>query len=286
MTLAFGVLAALAAALLYSVGVSLQAAEARQAPESDSLRLALLRHLATRRRWVLGTVCVVGGWVMQAVALLLAPITVVQPALAMSVIALLFIGCRWFDQTARAGEILAGLAIAIGVGGLVAASPGQSDAQGEPLALAIGMTALAVVALSPFVLRVRRQVGGLVAVSAGLAYAWTGFGTKFVADGLSSGAWGFSLVWLAATAAAAAVGLVSEMTALQSRSVIRVFPVVLVVQVVVAVVLAPLLAGEGWSPDPLILAALGLSVAVVAAGTRALAGGTSVEAVIATRRDG
>jgi len=142
---------------------------------------------------------------------------------------------------------------------------------------------LAIVALSPFALRGRRRVGGLVAVSAGLAYAWTAFATKFVADGMSSGAWGVALVWLAATAAAALVGLLSEMTALQSRSAIRVFPVVLVVQIVVAVLLAPLLAGEGWSPDPLVIAGLGLSLAVVAAGTWALASATAVEAAIATK---
>ncbi len=113
---------------------------------------------------------------MQAVALLLAPITVVQPALAVSIIALLFIGCRWFDQTARTREVLAALAIAIGVGGLVAGSPGHSEGDGEPLALAVGLTVLGLVALSPFALRGRRRVGGLVALSAGLAYAWAALG--------------------------------------------------------------------------------------------------------------
>ena len=281
MTLALGVLAALAAAVLYSAGVTLQAIEARLMPEDESLRFALIRHLFARRRWVVGTACVVGGWIMQAVALLLAPITIVQPALAISVVSLLVIGCRWFGESARRREIVAAVAIVTGVGGLVIASPGQSEAHGEPLALAVGMTVLGLVALVPLALRGRRSVGGVVAVSAGLAYAWTGFSTKFSADGMASGAWGVAVVWLGATALAAAVGLLNEMTALQSRSAIRVFPVVLVVQIVVAVLLAPLLAGEEWSPDPLVLVGLGVSVAVVAAGTRALAGATAVEAAIA-----
>lgn len=283
MTLTLGVISALAAGLFYSVGVSLQAVEARQMPQTDSLRLVLLRHLATRRRWIIGTACVLGGWIMQAVALLLAPITIVQPALAVSVIALLFIGCRWFDQTARAREVLAALAIVIGVGGLVATSPGYSDEHGEPLALALGMAVLAIVALSPFALRGRRQLGGLLAVSAGLAYAWAGFATKFAADGVSSGGWGVSLAWLAATAAAAVVGLVSEMTALQSRSAIQVFPAMLVVQIVAAVLLAPLLASEGWSFDPLVVAGLVLSLALLAVGAGALGGARAVEAALATQ---
>jgi len=281
-TLAFGVLAALASALLYGGGVALQAIEARKMPESDSLRPLLLRHLATRRRWIIGTACVLAAWVMQALALLLAPLTVVQPALAVSIVALLFIGFRWFGQTVRRREVLAALAIAIGVGGLVATSPGYSDAHGEPLVLTIGLTALGIAALIPFALRRRHPGGGLVALSAGLAYAWTALATKFAADGLSSGAVGVALLWVAATAVAALAGLLSEMTALQRRSAIRVFPVVLVVQILVAVLLAPLLAGEGWSPDPLVVAGLGLSLAVVAAGTRALAGATAVEAAIAS----
>lgn len=283
MTLALGVLAALAAAALYSAGVTLQAVEAAKMPDSESLRPALLRHLLTRRRWLLGSGCVLGGWVMQAVALTLAPITVVQPALGLSVVALLFIGCRWFGQSTCAKEILAAVGIAAGVAGLVAVSPGHSDAHGRPLVLAIGMTVLGLVAIVPFFLKGRNGVGGLIAVSAGMAYAWTGFSTKFLADGLTAGTWPVVLVWLGATVAAGVVGLLSEMTALQHRSAIRVFPVVLVVQIVVAVLLAPLLAGEGWSPDPLVLVGLGVSLAVVAAATRALAGSSTVEAAMVAR---
>jgi hypothetical protein len=122
----------------------------------------------------------------------------------------------------------------------------------------------------------------IVAVSAGLAYAWTGFSTKFLADGVSSGGWVVGAIWLAATAGAAVVGLVSEMTALQDRPAIRVFPVVLVVQIVVAVMLAPLLAGESWNPDPLSLVLLCVSLVALATGTRTLCGARAVSRVVAT----
>lgn len=245
-----GIVAALAAAVLYSVGVTLQSVEARLAPEEESLRASLIKRLVTRRRWLGGTGCVVGGWATQVTALTLIPITIVQPALAVSVLALLFIGVRFFGESITRREVGAGLAILVGVGGLAAVSPGHSSSHAAPLVLGVGLGVLAAVALVPYAMRGHHRFGTLVAVSAGLAYAWTGFSTKFVADGVSSGHWPPAVLWLAATATAAGVGLLSEMTALQARSAINVFPVVLVVQIVV------LLA----------------SLIVLAAGTRALAG--------------
>jgi drug/metabolite transporter (DMT)-like permease len=275
--------AALAAAALYSFGVTLQAMEARATPGEESLKLSLLRDLVTRRRWLAGTACVVGGWTMQTVALLLVPLSVVQPALAMSVVGLLLIGLRMHDESIGRREVLGTLGIVLGVTGLALVSPGQSDSHASHVTLAIGMTALGAVALAPYVLVAKgRELGLMVAISAGLAYAWTGFSTKFLADGVSSGGWAIGAVWLAATAGAAGIGLLFEMTALQDRPAIRVFPVVLVVQIVVAVLLAPLLAGEGWSPDPLILIPLGLSLVALATGTRALCGARAVSRVVAT----
>ena len=281
-TLALGVLAALTSAVLYSAGVTLQAIEAREAPSDESLKLSLLSRLVRRRRWLVGTACVVGGWAMQAVALMLAPITIVQPALALSVVSLLFIAVRFFGESLRPRELFAALAIVVGVAGLVLAAPQQTEAHAQPLTLGLGMAVLGAIALAPYALRGHRRFDAFVVFSAGLAYAWTGFGTKFLADGVSSGAWLVAALWLAATAVAGGVGLLSEMTALQSRSAIRVFPVVLVVQIVVAVLLAPLLAGESWSPDALAIGCLVVSLVLVSAGTRALAGARAVGRVIDT----
>jgi hypothetical protein len=49
---------------------------------------------------------------------------------------------------------------------------------------------------------------------------------------------------------------------------------------VVAVLLAPLLAGETWSSDPLVLGGLGASLAVLAGGTVALASAGAVAAMV------
>jgi drug/metabolite transporter (DMT)-like permease len=282
-SLVLGVGIALMSAAFYSFGVTLQSLEARESPAEESLKLSLLTDLVRRPRWLGGTACVVAGWASQAAALLLAPLTVVQPALATSVVVLLVIGIRMHDASIGTSDVIGAVAIVIGVIGLAAVSPGQSDSHAAPATLAIGMSVLGVVALIPYaVCAGGTRLGGLVAIGAGIAYAWTGFSTKFLADGFSSGAWVVGLVWLAATAGAALVGLLSEMTALQTRSAIRVFPVVLVVQIVVAVLLAPLLAGERWDPSPLNVSVLVPSLVAVVMGTRLLANGRAVKHVVAT----
>ena len=228
----------------------------------------------------------IGGWVTQVGALTLIPITIVQPALAVSVLSLLLIGVLFFGQSANTREVLAAVAIVVGVAGMVAASPKHSSSHAGPLTLAIGMSVLAAVALAPYAMRGHHRFGSMVALSAGLAYAWTGFSSKFLADGVSKGSWVPAVIWLAATATAAAVGLLSEMTALQKRSPINVFPVVLVVQIVVAVVLSPLLTGETKFPGPALIALLLVSLIVLGFGTRALAGSSAVENVISTEDEG
>jgi hypothetical protein len=275
-----GVGVALASATSYSVGVSLQSLEAREIPSSDSLRLSLLLQLIKRRRWVIGTLCVILGWALQAGALALAPLTVVQPALAAGLFILLIAGVRLTDESVGSREIMGVIAIFVGVTGLAIASPKQVEkGHAAPLAIGLTLAAFAAVALLPYLLRHRRRLW-LVVASAGLAYACSGFLTKFVTDAASKPQLLQAALWLGATGCAAGLGLVSEMTALQERSAIRIFPGVLVIQIVVAVLLAPLIAGENWSSDPLVLAGLGVSLAVLAAGTAVLASAGAVAAMV------
>lgn len=275
-----GIVVALASASAYSVGVILQSLEAREAPPTESLRFALVRHLATRRRWVIGTLCVLLGWILQAAALGLAPLTVVQPALAVGLFVLLVAGARLSDECIGRREILAVVAISVGVAGLGLATPKGTEG-GHAAVLVIGpaLAALAAAALTPYLLR-GRTLPTLVVISAGLAYACSGFMTKFVADAVSKMELLAAAVWLGGTIFAAGLGLVSEMTALQRRSAVRVFPGVLVIQIVLAVLLAPVLAGESWSTNPLMLLVLGLSLAVLAVGTAALASAGAVAAAV------
>jgi drug/metabolite transporter (DMT)-like permease len=266
-----GVGVGLAAATSYAVGVLLQSLEAREAPSTVSLRLSLLRWLVKRQRWLIGTLWVFAAWGLQAGALSLAPLTVVQPTLAAGLFVLLIAGVRLTDERVGRREVVAVVAICMGVTGLAFASPKEVEVGHAPaLALGLALAVLAAAALSPYMLR-GRPPAWLVVVSAGLAYACSGFLTKFVADSVSQLELLTAVLWLGATACAAAIGLLSEMTALQRRSAIRVFPGVLVLQIVLAVLLAPLLAGETWSSDPIVLGGLASSLAVLAIGAAVLA---------------
>ena len=95
--------------------------------------------------------------------------------------------------------------------------------------------------------------------------------TKLVSDELALRRWLGLLIWLAVTAVAAALGLLSETTALQVRAVTQVVPAIFVIQMIVPVMLAPYLAGEHWTTTPAGGLPLALALALVAAGVATLA---------------
>src|SRR6266702_3806053 len=116
--LVLGIAAAVGASPLYSLGIALQAMDAREAPHEEHLRLALARGLVRRARWLLGTGLSILGFPLQVVALLLAPLVVVQPALAAGLLVLLMLGQRMLGERAGRYEYACVLAIAIGVVGV------------------------------------------------------------------------------------------------------------------------------------------------------------------------
>src|ERR1700737_2733494 len=98
--LVLGIGAAVGASTLYSLGIALQAMDAKQAPHEEHLRLALAWGLVRRARWLLGTGLSILGFPLQVVALLLAPLVVVQPALAAGLLGLMFLAQRMLGEHA------------------------------------------------------------------------------------------------------------------------------------------------------------------------------------------
>ena len=121
--LVLGIGAAVGASTLYSLGIALQAMDAKEAPHAEHLRLALAGRLVRRARWLLGTGLSILGWPLQLVALLLAPLVVVQPALAAGLLVLMFLAQRMLHEHAGRTEYLAMVAIVIGVVGAGLAAP-------------------------------------------------------------------------------------------------------------------------------------------------------------------
>src|SRR5205823_12972659 len=89
--LVLGIGAAVGASSLYSLGIALQAMDAREAPHEEHLRLALARSLVRRSRWLAGTAASVLGVPLQLLALLLAPLVVVHPALVIRLLVVMLL---------------------------------------------------------------------------------------------------------------------------------------------------------------------------------------------------
>src|SRR5437763_4446724 len=115
MELVLGIAAAVASSTFYSLGIALQAMDAREAPHDEHLRLALAWGLVKRARWLLGTGLSILGFPLQVVALLLAALVVVQPALAAGLLVLMLLAERMLGEHAGRYEHIAMFAIVAGV---------------------------------------------------------------------------------------------------------------------------------------------------------------------------
>jgi hypothetical protein len=275
--------------VLYNCSIALQALEARREPGEHSLRLSLIGRLARNRRWLGATALGLAGWPLEIVALLLAPLTVVQPCLASGLLLLLWLGVTRLGEAPGRREAVAVAAIVAGVGGVAWAAPERTTDHAGTAAIAVALALVAIPVLAPYALRRRAGEGGrggadaiglLMVVGAGCGYAWTAIASKLLTDELAVGALLAAVAWLATAAASEGLALLSEMSALQRRPATRVAPAMFAVQIVVPVLLAPLIFNESWADTPLGGVALVASMAVAVAGTVLLAGSSTVGAVI------
>jgi drug/metabolite transporter (DMT)-like permease len=284
--LALGIVAAVGASCLYNTSIALQALEARQVPAQHALRPSLIGRLVRNRRWLGATALGLLGWPLEIVALLLAPLTVVQPCLASGLILLLWLGASRLGESPGRREGLAVAAIVAGVAGVAWAAPERTTDHAGAAAIALALFLVAVPVALPFLLRSRAAAaaGLLAVISAGSGYAWTAIASKLLTDELATGAVLAAAAWLATAAASEGLALLSEMSALQQRRATHVAPVMFAVQVLVPVLLAPLIFGESWNATPLGGVALVAFMAVAVAGVVLLAGSRAVGAVIDTSR--
>ena len=270
---------ALGAAGCYEVSYAVQALEARAVPGRAGPRASLLLDLARRPRWAAAILLAVAGFGLQIGALRLAPLTLVQPAIASGLLLLFYLGARVLNEPVGQRDIAAALAIVGGVAGIAAAAPERTDSVSRPLALGMLMGGLVLIALAPYLWRSGR--GALLIASAGGADIAAVFAAKLVSNALGQGRL-LAAVGLAAGAGATVlVGLTSESAALQRLPATRVAPLVLVLQTAAPVLLAPLLLGEDWGATALGGAVIAVSLALVAAGGVTLASSGPVGELLA-----
>ena len=258
-----GVALAAVASVLFNLAIVIQAQEARAVHRDPGVQLGLLVRLLRRPRWLLGTLLGLLAFPLQTIALLWAPLTAVQPADATGLLVLLVLGVRLLQERVGRRELLAVVAIIVGIVVLTIAAPKREVTHVEGASVILPMIGVALVALTPIALR--RWVGAsslMVVIGAGFAFALGAFCAKIVADAIDRHAWAAMAVAIGLAAAAAAVGTLSEQTALQRRQATQVAPIIFAIELLVPVALAVLVVGEDWERSSLvaILAALALVV--------------------------
>lgn len=278
---ALGIAAAVFASLLYNTSIALQALEAREVPPEHGLRPSLLGRLVRNRRWLLATGIGLLGWPLEIAALLLAPLTVVQPCIASGLILLLWLGVTRLGESPGRRELLAVAAIVAGIAGVAWAAPERSTDHAGAVAIALALVLVAIPVLAPYAFRRHAGVLGTLAIlSAGCGYAWTAIASKLLTDELAAGAVLVAIAWLVTAVASEGLALLSEMSALQRRPATQVAPAMFAIQVLVPVALAPLIFDESWGGTPLGGLALVAFIALAVAGTALLAGSKPVGAVL------
>jgi drug/metabolite transporter (DMT)-like permease len=275
-TTGIAVLLALAAAMMIGIGDVLEQRSARQVTDKPVSTPALFRRLLRDRRWWLGSLVAAAGFGLQAAALGLGSVVLVQ---ALSVTSLLFALVisstanhrkisRW--QAIWAVLLVAAVAVVVTVGNPQAGTPRGSIKTWTIVALILGP------ALIVCVIGARLSSGWLSAMLLGLMSGalWGLFSvlTKGVVDQLGRGIpellrtpelYVWAVLGIAATA--------WEQSAFRAGPLTASLPAVTVTEPLVGSVLGVAVLGETLSTNHVGMVVLGVSVAVMIAAAVALA---------------
>jgi hypothetical protein len=264
-----GVLAALAAATLYAVGVALQSLDARHAHSDDVLRPGLLLGLVRRPRWLLGGIISFLGWPLQAFALAQAPLAVVQPALAFNLVVLLVIARRLTPDPITRSDVVGALAITAGVVALAVAAPSRGGDNGTRTLVLVAV--LGAVSALPLTLRGHMlRAAILLPAAAGVAFTLLAIATRLASDTLTGHRLLAGVCWLGVAGFSAYSATVCEMSAMRTRSATLVVPLVVSVESVLPIVVGPLAFSERLPTSTPARIALGLGLAAIVAGVSLL----------------
>jgi drug/metabolite transporter (DMT)-like permease len=270
--LAAGLIAGIAASILFNVGIALQAVEARRAPAEEALRASLIWDLLHRPRWVVGLVVEWVGVPLEILAFAWAPFVVVQPLLACGLLVLLAVAHRLLDERPGPDAILGVVLVIVGIGLIAWGAPGQQDTHRGPGAVIAVVVGLVLVSFIPFALRGRRLDNALTAVlGSACGFAATNVAMKLMADDFANDHFLQAGSWLAVAAVAGFGATVTGMTALQRASATTVIPISTAVQTFLPVALEPLFLRESFRDASLDGVPLLVGIAVMLVGIVVLA---------------
>lgn len=267
--MAIGLAAALAAAVLISGGLVLQALDARRVSHWHGLRLTLLTRLLQRPWWLAGTAIGYLAFPFQLVALAHAPLIVVQPVHACGLVLVLAAGARFMRERVGLAELVGVAAIVAGLGFVAWGAPSGHDPAISTGAL-FGVTgALVALAFVPFMLG--NRCGRLVLIfSAGIGFAGANLAVKGFSDQLAAHHYPLAAAYLTAAAVASIVSVLTQMTAFQRHRAVEVVPVTFAVPIFLPVALGLLVLQEHWATAALAGAPFAIGAALLLGGTAAV----------------
>ena len=248
------VVAALTAGFCFAAGSVVQQGVARQSGD-EALRFRLLWDLVRTPRWVAGVALEAFSFVIQGVALVFGPLSLVQPIAATDVLFALPMIARRQRRRLTRKDILGALTVAAGIVIFLAVSPPTSGLSAPaigtwiPVFVALG----ALVALTGVAaLRVQGKARVIwLAAAAGALYGLVDALTKSTVDLFSSVGWATLVSW--EPYALAATGVVSALfgqSAFGAGALSLSLPVIDTLEPVCAVVIGATIFGERLASSP------------------------------------
>jgi drug/metabolite transporter (DMT)-like permease len=156
------------------------------APEESTMKLSLLAHAFKRRVWLLGFFFMVCAFLLQAFALHVGRLSVVQPILTLELLFLVFILGTYFGFKVTAREWIGASAIVLGLAGFLAFSDPGGGAKVPTTRGWIVVGGIAVAVIVAGVLATRRGPrwwkAAMFGTAAAMSYAFTAALIKVVSD--------------------------------------------------------------------------------------------------------
>ncbi|MGZ4689799.1 MAG: DMT family transporter [Acidimicrobiia bacterium] len=246
---------ALLAAAAYAASSVLEQRAASEAPDELSMRPGLLLRLVRRPMWLLGTLVDWAGFGLQAVALGMGSLILVQPLLCTGLLFALPIGAAW-DGGRRLGRVdwIAAVALTAGLSVfLIVGDPtaGKDFASSRAWVAAMVVLGPLIVGCTIAAMRTRNTARAvLLALATALVYSLTAVITKAAVTELGEGLHAFFTSWEPyAGVVGAAFALLLNQSAFQAGELQASLPTLTAVEPVVGSVLGVLMLDEALRAD-------------------------------------
>lgn len=273
---------ALAGALSYAIASVTQQRTAAAVPSGRSLDPALVLRLLRSRPWLVGLVGVIVGYLLQAVALDLGRLLVVEPVFPLGLLLALVLAARADGRSLRLPEWTAAIATVVGLAVfLIAAEPSGGDRTAP--ATRLGATSAGAVVLAGLCWLVSLKAAGprralVLSVGGGVGAGVTDALTKTVAS--LAGPLRFALfgdVRLYLLAACGLVTLTLQQNAYRAAGLAASLPAFVVLEPVTGSLLGLFVYHEGVGDGPLRIAIEALAVGTALWGIAGLANSVRTE---------